>query len=142
MQFQSALIAHQPDVALSNSDASALTCLDKSLAVQEMTDDCDINRIVETWVKTGIAPQSSLEALSGDFSQVDDYRTMLDKINRAKREFMTLDADTRSYFKNDPANLISALDDPTQTSKLIEFGIKKAPPAPVSVPAVDAGSPQ
>jgi len=142
MNFRSALIAFQPELAAANSDASALTCLDPSLAAQEMTPDTDINRIVETWVRTGMAPVSSAEALSGDFSDVDDYRTMLDKLNRAKAEFMTFDADVRSYFKNDPANLIDALHDESQTSKLVEFGIKKAPVVPVSTPAIDAGSPQ
>ena len=142
MNFRSALIAFQPELAAANSDASALTCLDPSLAAQEMSSDTDINRIVETWVRTGMAPATSAEALSGDFSDVDDYRTMLDKLNRAKAEFMTFDADVRSYFKNDPANLIAALSDESQTSKLVEFGIKKAPLAPPSQPAINAGSPQ
>jgi len=127
MQFRSALIAFQPDLAKANSDSSALTCLDPSLASQEMSGDTDINRIVDVWVRTGIAPQTSSEALSGDFSNVDDYRTMLDKINRAKGAFNELDADVRSFFKNDPANLIAAIDDPAMTSKLQELGIKSKP---------------
>lgn len=142
MQFRSALIAFQPELAEENSNASALTCLDPSLAAQEMSADTDINRIVETWVRTGMAPQTNVEALSGDFSNVDDYRTMLDKMRRVNAEFMSFDADIRSFFKNDPANLIAALDDPSMNSKLVEFGIKKAPEVPVTSPAVDAGSPQ
>lgn len=142
MHYRTADIVFNPELAKANSDASALTCLDPSLAAQEMTSDTDINRIVETWVRTGMAPVTNVEALSGDFSNVDDYRTMLDKISRAKAEFMTFDADVRSYFKNDPANLIAALSDESQSSKLVEFGIKKAPPAPVVEPATSSGSPQ
>lgn len=142
MQFRSALIAFQPDLAEENSNASALTCLDPSLASQEMSADTDINRIVEVWVRTGMAPTTNVEALSGDFSNVDDYRTMLDKLNRANREFMTFDADVRSFFKNDPANLIAALDNPDMASKLVELGIKKAPVVPVVPSASAEGSPQ
>lgn len=139
MQFKTALIAHQPDVAKANSDESALTCLDPSLASQEMSRDTDINYIVDVWVRTGVAPVTSQEALSGDFSNVDDYRTMLDKINRAKGAFNELDADTRAFFKNDPANLIAAIDDPAMTTKLQELGIKSKPS--VQVPLAPAENP-
>jgi Chlamydia-phage Chp2 scaffold (Chlamy_scaf) len=139
MQFKTALIAHQPDVAKANSDDSALTCLDPSLASQEMAIDSDINYVVDVWVRTGIAPQTSLEALSGDFSNVDDYRAMLDKLNRAKTEFNQLDADVRSFFKNDPANLLAAIDDPAMKPKLQELGIMAKPS--VQVPSAPAENP-
>lgn len=142
MKFKSAVDVFDPEWCETNSNEQALTCLDPSLAAQEMTEDTDINRIVETWVRTGMAPVTNVEALTGDFSNVDDYRTMLDKMRRVNAEFMSFDADVRSYFKNDPANLIAALDDDSQTAKLVEFGIKKAPEVPQSGPAVDAGNPQ
>jgi hypothetical protein len=117
------LIAFDPAAAVANSDAHALACHDPSLASQEASDDTDINRIVELWVRTGIAPQTNVQGLTGDFTGVDDYRTMLDKLNRANAEFSQFPAEVRSFFKNDPANLVEAIHNPAMKSKLQEFGI-------------------
>lgn len=110
------------------SDATGLKCEDPSLASQEAYIDTDINRIVETWVKTGIAPMNPIQALQGDFTDAVDFRTSLDRIRAAQAEFNALDANVRSYFANDPANMIDFLQNPDNRAKAEELGLViKAP---------------
>lgn len=122
------------------SQATGLECKDPSLAYQEQKDETDINNIVETWVRTGLAPQTRLEALQGDFTGAVDYRTSLDRLRAAQAEFDGLDAKVRGYFANDPANLIDFLADANNRSKAEELGLViKAPPAP-PVPGENPGT--
>lgn len=109
---------------------TGLECKDPSLTSQEASDETDINRIVETWVRTGIAPQNPISALQGDFTDAVDYRTSLDRLRAAQAEFNGLDASVRSYFGNDPANLIEFLGNENNRSKAEELGLvvrKKSP---------------
>jgi hypothetical protein len=105
------------------SDDTGLKCLDPSLTHQESLIDTDINRIVETWVRTGVAPQTSISALTGDFTDALDYRGSLDRLRAAQAEFNGLEANVRSYFANDPANLIDFLSNENNRSKAEELGL-------------------
>lgn len=121
------------------SQETGLECLDPSLTSQESADDTDINRIVETWVRTGIAPRNPITALTGDFTDAVDYRASLDRLRAAQTQFNGLDAKVRSYFANDPANLIDFLQNPDNRAKADELGLTmpkavEPPPAPPSNP--------
>lgn len=93
------------------------------LTRQEFKDECDINVIIDRFRKSGVAPVASVTGTFGDFSQVTDYQDAMIKIQEAEDYFDSLPAKTRAYFENEPANLVDALDDPTQAEKLVEFGI-------------------
>lgn len=101
---------------------------------QEFKDECDINRIVKMYVKTGQLPVSSRIAQYGDFSFATDYMEALAVIERANAQFGELPAKVRSRFKNDPTEFLAFVQDPNNRAEGLDLGIfmddKAPPPAP------------
>lgn len=82
-------------------------CEGESLTRQEMTDDCDINKIVKRFKKTGtIGHLAKGQALYADVSDVGDYKSAHDLVLSANEKFMSLSAEVRNRFKNDPSELV------------------------------------
>lgn len=96
-----------------------------SLTDQQYLDECDINRILKTYGATGKLPVNIKSGVSGDFSELGDFQTCLDKINRAKDEFAALPADIRARFGNDPVSYVDFVLDPANTDECIRLGLKE-----------------
>lgn len=94
-----------------------------SLTDQQYKRECDINCILKDFGATGRLPVHG-EGVSGDFSEIGDYQACLDRINRAKDEFMALPSDIRSRFGNDPAAYVDFVLDPVNTEECVRLGIK------------------
>ena len=105
------------------SNESALDCEDPSLAQQHFKDECDINNILRQFNITGLLPENPLSPRYGDFSGIKDYQSALNAVIAAEDGFMTLPADLRASFQNDPENLINFLDNPDNKDKAIELGL-------------------
>lgn len=94
-----------------------------SLTDQQYKRECDINCILKDFGATGRLPVHG-EGVSGDFSEIGDYQACLDRINRAKDEFMAQPSDIRSRFGNDPAAYVDFVLDPANTEECVRLGIK------------------
>ena len=75
---------------------------------QAFKQECDINHIMKKFKKVAGSEflnqyQGYLGGQFGDFSEVVDYRTALDQINRSKAVFEALPSVLRKRFDNDPA---------------------------------------
>jgi len=69
---------------------------------------CDINKIVAKARQTGFVNSvNSKPGVYADVSDVPDYQTALEIVNKADAEFMALPAKVRDRFNNDPAEMIS-----------------------------------
>lgn len=88
------------------SDESGLKCDDVSLAKQSFKEECDINTIVERFGIGYEMPQGVRAPFYGDFTEVGDFRSALDAVNAARESFMTLPADVRARFANDPHGFV------------------------------------
>lgn len=88
------------------SDETGLRCEDVSLAKQSFKEECDINVIVERFGIGYEMPQGVKAPVYGDFSEVGDFRGALDSVRAAQESFMTLPADVRARFGNDPAGFV------------------------------------
>lgn len=95
-----------------------------SLTDQQYLDECDINRILKTYGATGKLPVTIKSGVSGDFSELGDFQSCLDKINRAKDEFAALPAELRARFGNDPVSYVDFVLDPANTDECIKLGLK------------------
>jgi len=113
------------------SSASALHCLDKSLAVQSERDEVDINEIVRRFGITGKLPDNFEPPQYGDFTGISDYRAALQAVRDAAESFMEMPADLRARFNNDPAELIDFLADNANRAEAEKLGLVNASPAPV-----------
>jgi len=105
------------------SNESGLHCEDASLAQQHFKDECDINNILRQFNITGLLPEAPLSPRYGDFTGIGDYHTALNQVIAAEDEFMSLPANIRARFENDPAQLIEFLDKPENKDEAIKLGL-------------------
>lgn len=93
-----------------------------SITQQQWKDQCDVNNIVAKYQDTGelthVARQKGVYA---DISQIGDYHQSLQKVMDANSAFMTLPAEVRLRFANDPAQFIAFTADP---DKNYDEGVK------------------
>lgn len=115
---------------------------DASLTRQEFAQDADINNIMRKYA-AGLppSPAGARPPLFGDFSNVPDYQTALDKVIDAQERFAELPSQVRRRFDNDPAKLLQFLASEDNRAEAVQLGLIDAPPAvPVSVPDEKKGA--
>ena len=128
-----------------NYDAEAvsletgLKCEDESLAVESAKEEADINTIVRRFGLTGELPDDVRMPQSGDFTGIPDFHTALNMVRATQEEFMRVPADIRDRFQNDPARLMSFLEDEGNRDEARRLGFLKPEPVaaePLSVRVV------
>lgn len=105
------------------SNESGLHCEDATLTQQHFKDECDINNILRQFNLTGELPGSPMSPQYGDFTGIGDYHTALNQVIAAEDEFMSLPATLRARFQNDPAELISFLQNQENLDEAISLGL-------------------
>lgn len=95
-----------------------------SLTQQQFAEECDINNIMKRYKDTGeFRHLTSRQGQYADFTEIQDYRAMLDTVRYADEAFMALPAEVRKRFKNDPALLISFLQDTKNRGEAESLGL-------------------
>lgn len=135
------------------SESSAFHSVNPTMTQQHFKDDCDVNVIVNRFLKTGQFPPVDPRAMYGDFLDApQSYRDALDQVIAAEDQFMSLPANIRERFDNDPANLLDFLSDEKNREEAVSLGllpkVASAPsegvpelsPVPPSSPAEPAPS--
>lgn len=113
----------------------ALYCDDVSLTKQSFKPECDINGIMARAVSgAAVSHLNSRVPVYLDVSNVPDYRASLEVVSRANGHFMSLSAEVRRFFGNDPAKFVSFVIDPKNREESIRLGLCKAPKEPVVGP--------
>lgn len=109
---------------------------------QEFAAESDVNRLVARYQETGsfYDPIVSLKAAArkpmfGDFTNVPDYQTALNKVIEAQDLFSRLPSKTRDRFENDPQKLLAFLQDAANRDEAISLGLI---PKPVEAPSRSA----
>lgn len=124
---------------------TAIECLDESQTVQDAP-GTDINELVQSFGVTDGSVLPGREGnvdprLYGDFSDVPDLRTALDRIRAAERAFAALPATTRSKFNNDPIALHEWVSDPQNADEAVKIGLLTRGPTPAAPPAPPSPTP-
>ena len=117
------------------SRETALTCLDESLAVQSEKDETDINTIVRRFGLTGELPGDFQMPQSGDFTKVPDFQTAMNLVIEARNQFLSVPADVRARFGNDPQAFMNFLEDDQNRPEAERMGLLK-PRVPEPAPAL------
>jgi len=99
-------------------------------------EECDINVIVQRWLKTGVDPRDPGQQQFGDFTFVPSYQEAFDQVIRAGRAFHKLPIDIRKYFNHDADELLRFIDDPANHDQAVEMGLLP-PQTPVEEPAAE-----
>lgn len=90
---------------------------------QSFKDECDVNNIVNTFMKTGQLKQGKQGAY-GDVSEIPrDLLEITQTIQKAHDSFMELPAEAREKFNNDPNKMISFLQDPKNSKEAVRLGL-------------------
>jgi phage internal scaffolding protein len=119
------------------SNESGLHCEDASLTQQHFKDETDINNILRQFNVTGLLPEAPLSPRYGDFTGIGDYHSALNAVIAAEDEFMTLPAELRARFENDPAQLIDFLSDENNRSEAEKLGLLDMSKAESTVTPLD-----
>lgn len=105
-----------------------LLCEDGTRAQQQFAEECDINTIVRRFGLTGELPAGGVAMpVSGDFTDALSFEESMFAVRRAQEGFMTLTADLRRRFGNDPGQLIAFLENKDNKDEAIKLGLVKAP---------------
>lgn len=108
------------------SEDTGLRCEDESLTHQEFKDESDINTIIDRF---GIG-ENPIEVQKWvtdvDIADApDNYQDVMNQLNQARDQFMTLPAKVRSSFDNDPGRFVSFVSDPANAEEMVRLGLAK-----------------
>lgn len=115
------------------SEETALRCPEESRTYQEFKEECDINTIIDRF---GIG-ENPIEAQKW-VTDVDianapnSYMDVMNQLNEARDQFMSLPARVRSQFDNDPGKFVSFVSDSSNLDEMVRLGlaVPKADPVP------------
>lgn len=118
-----AVVARSYFDAIGHSADAGVDCSeDESPTVQASKDECDINVIVNKYLRTGEMP-GVRQGVYADISEMVDLRDAIHMVNDAQQSFMELPANVREFFRNDPTALVEFAADPRNRDKAIELGL-------------------
>lgn len=111
---------------------------------QSELEACDINNIMARYATTGVLTHlASGQPLYGDFSEVEDYQTSLNKVMSAEERFNSLPSDIRKKFDYNPQKMVEFILDEKNREECYNLGFFDRPPvevvetpAPAPAPAV------
>lgn len=116
-----------------------LFCPEPSLTKQSESEACDINKIMAKYERTGLlAHLNANEAFYADVSNVPDYQGAFEVVRKADELFMSLPAEIRARFENDPGKYLEFVSNPANKDEMVKLGIVVSPKAvaPVLVEVV------
>jgi phage internal scaffolding protein len=104
------------------------------LAQQHFKDECDVNRILSKYQKTGLIDHvNRFQGDYADLSAVPDFQESLNAVIDAQEAFMTLPSSIRKQFDNDPVAFLDFVHNPDNKDEMIKMGLAKAP-VPIDEP--------
>lgn len=97
---------------------------DPDMCQQQFKQDCDVNHIMEKYLKTGVISHIRGPGHYLDLVDLPDYQESLHTVIKAQDKFMELPADVRLQFDNDPHKFIEFLGDPSKEAEHIKMGLR------------------
>lgn len=122
------------------SDEAAVVNNEPSMTIQSMTEDSDINVLMERFGITGKFPENPRIPMYGDFSEITDFRSALEAVDKANQMFLEYPAQLRAMFDNDPQLFMEFCNDPNNRPKMAELGLLKATETPPAPPVGSGGA--
>lgn len=110
---------------------------------QEFRKECDINFIVKRYNATGQLPvdMAKVQPVFADVSRMGSFAEALNQVRAAEEAFMMLPPELRTKFDNDPAALVSFIQDDKNYNEAVSLGLVAKPTEPTQAPAEGSGTP-
>lgn len=125
-------------------DRVQLKCEDATRAKQAMAAECNINNIMEKYLKTGLIDHvNEHKGQYGDLPSAMDYHDSCNAVIAAKDAFASLPSNIRNKFDNDPGKFLEFAQNPENEDQMGELGLvdkpstrepKEVAPSDVTVP--------
>lgn len=94
-----------------------------SLTKQSEASSCDMNKIMDRYMKTGRLPDMiNKGSISGDFTKVEDYRDSIEKVRLAEQQFENLPMKVKKMCMNNINNFLE-LCEKSSIEELVKLGI-------------------
>ena len=95
-----------------------------SLTVQAEEPNCNINNIMQRYATQGILPATNAAAAQyADVSNIGDYMECLQVVQNAQNAFDSLPSALRKELDNNPANLVTFIQNPANKERCVEYGL-------------------
>jgi len=105
------------------SERVQLKMYGKTITKQSFKDDCDINKIMDRFVKTGVLDHVREHGPEYGFASSDDFKASMEIIAKAQTMFEELPSKIRTKFENDPAKFLDFVQDEKNTKEMEEMGL-------------------
>lgn len=97
-----------------------------SLTQQQFKDECDINKIMDRYLRTGVL-SDPLDRRGtpkyGDYAEIGNYMDHMNKVVEANEMFEALPASIRKRFNNNPGDLIEFVMDSNNRQEAEMLGL-------------------
>lgn len=124
------------------SDESSLFCRDPSLTDQSFQEEADLNFLLRKFGLGMQMPENFSMPEFADFREFTyDYQSAMNMVIDADKSFMTLPADVRRRFGNDPQMLLEFLADEGNRDEAEKLGLLKEKPKPAEPVLVKMADP-
>jgi len=99
-----------------------------SMTKQAHKDECDVNKILAKYRKTGVLAHLKNNPGHYDYAPDTDFQGALELVNKANEQFNKLPGSIRQTFANNPAHFVEFVSNPNNEAEMIEMGLipKKA----------------
>ena len=95
-----------------------------SLTEQHHKEECNINKILGRYDKTGLVTHTNgMKGTYEDFSEVSSYQESLNMVIRAQDDFLNMPSDIRKKFGNDPGEFMKFVVNPKNKEELEDMGL-------------------
>lgn len=104
----------------------SVDCSGPTRTKQSFADECDINIIVQHWLKTGHVSHvnARMQPLYADVSELPaSYQDAMNLVHDATKSFQSLPAAVRARYQNNPELFLTALNHPEEVQFLLAEGI-------------------
>lgn len=101
-----------------------ITYVGDSLTQQHFKDECDINKIIERFTRTGLLPQYPGDNMEyGDYTSVASYHEAMTILANAQAQFDSLPSSVRDKFDNDPAKMLDFVSKQDNIEESVKLGL-------------------
>lgn len=93
---------------------------------QEFKDECDVNTIVDMYVRGAPLPVQITKGQFVDVSELGDYKTAIDTVMQAEEVFNKMPKAIKEAVGNSVAGFLDFVNDPENEDQLVELGLVAA----------------
>ena len=106
----------------------------KTPTKQSFKDECDINKIISKFQRTGVVTHVNKHAGQYGFAPAIDFQSALALVAQARDQFADLPSKIRSRFGNDPQQFLAFCENPDNRSEMALLGLLKPEPPELESP--------